>query len=83
MNKLDYLAQKEEELRRMNDQLDARRTDFTKKTEVPAPNQDSEEEDKYSDENDKFPETKQEEAQPIVEEKKPDLFAGGGWNMKP
>ena len=27
-NKLDYLAQKEEELRRMNDQLDAEKTDL-------------------------------------------------------
>ena len=64
MNKLDYLAQKEEELRKLNEQLDSRKTDLLQQEEEPkkdifannawtvnnVPEQPPEEEDKYEEE---------------------------------
>ena len=50
MNKLDYLAQKEEELRKLNEQLDSRQANFKKENELAAVKQTSEDEN-YDDDN--------------------------------
>ncbi len=51
MNKLDYLAQKEEELRKLNDQLDNRQANFKKENDLAAVKQKSEEDENYDDDN--------------------------------
>ena len=52
MNKLDYLAQKEEELRKLNEQLDSRQANFKKESDLAAVKQKSEEDGDYSEDED-------------------------------
>ena len=54
---LDYLAKKEEELRKLNDQLDRKKDDILQSADHISPQkEEAPEEDQYSDEEDKFEE---------------------------
>lgn len=68
MNKLDYLAQKEEELRKLNEQLDSRKVNIMQNIEATA---DDHPEEKYDD---GFEEAEE-------EEEKKDLFKNDAWQI--